>query len=385
MARVFRFTIVIVAFLALSWSYPRAQGTTGQKPPDAAAKPDPQARPAAPAPIPPEEYPPDYKAFNEVAKETNASKRVELYEKFIADNPKSDLLPMARTQMQSTLLAVMKDAQKKYLDIVGSQVDTAKKAGNTPTSYSTFNRFASELLNGGVLLEQAEEYSRTGLSMMDEQKYIDARRQASQRSADAFAQRAASPAPATATTAAPEFFPSFSMKDGVATARPVRRSAPARPATPPQPPRIPTDADLRTQFRSEKASAQATLGQILMKRGKTEEAEGVLKEAYSAHPPAYTMATIARLLSDSAKKAGDDKGQLEYLTALALSGRITAAERQEFDAVYRKTHGGSLDGVEEMLDERYRRENPRFEVTPFARKTAPNGRTVLAEMFTGAG
>jgi tetratricopeptide (TPR) repeat protein len=271
----------------------------------------------------------------------------------------------------------MKDAQKKYLETAARQVDGAKAAS---MGYSTVNRLASELLASGVLLDQAEEYARTGLSMMDEQKYVDSRRQTAQRLADAPAKPSGA--------AAPEFIPSFSMRDGVMTVRPTRRPiAPiaTTPAKPRQPAPPPTEDDLRRQFRSEKASAQATLGQILMKRGKTDEAERLLKEAYAARPASYTMATIARVLSKSAKKAGNDESQLDYMAALALTGRITAAEHQEFELVYRKTHGGTLDGVEDMLDERYRRDNPKFGVTPFARTPVPRGRAVLVEMFTGAG
>jgi hypothetical protein len=76
---------------------------------------------------------------------------------------------------------------------------------------------------------------------------------------------------------------------------------------------------------------------------------------------------------------------MEYLTVLALSGRITADEQKDFDAVYRKSHNGSLDGVEAMLDARYAKENPRFAVTPADRKAAPDQRAVLAENFTGSG
>jgi hypothetical protein len=124
-----------------------------------------------------------------------------------------------------------------------------------------------------------------------------------------------------------------------------------------------------------------------MKRGKTDEGEKVLVEAYNAKPASSTMATIARLLSESAKKAGNEKAQIEYLTVLALSGRITADESKEFEAVYRKTHNGSLDGLETMLDERFHRENVLFATTPFVRKPAekPTGRIVLAEVFPGAG
>jgi len=166
--------------------------------------------------------------------------------------------------------------------------------------------------------------------------------------------------------------------------------APPRPATPPRPPTrptMPTDDEMRASFRQERAGALATLGQILVKRGKTAEGEKALTEAYAAKPASYTMASIARVLAESAKKAGNDALQLEYLTVLALSGRITADETKEFEAVYRKTHNGSADGLEAMLDERYRRDHVRFAVTPFARKppARATGKTVLAEVFPGAG
>jgi hypothetical protein len=122
-----------------------------------------------------------------------------------------------------------------------------------------------------------------------------------------------------------------------------------------------------------------------MKRGKTAEGEKVLKEAYAARPASATMATIARVLAGSAKKAGDDPGQLEYLTTLALSGRITADEQKDFEAVYRKAHNGSLDGLEAMLDERYMRTAPKVDVKPSTRVVKATDRAVLVEMFTGAG
>jgi hypothetical protein len=55
-----------------------------------------------------------------------------------------------------------------------------------------------------------------------------------------------------------------------------------------------------------------------MKRGKADEGEKLLAEAFAAKPAASTMATIARTLAESAKKAGNESAQLEYLTVLAL-------------------------------------------------------------------
>jgi len=40
------------------------------------------------------------------------------------------------------------------------------------------------------------------------------------------------------------------------------------------------------------------------------------------------------------------------------------AEQKDFEAVYSKNHNGSIAGLEEMLDARYIRENPRFAAAP---------------------
>jgi hypothetical protein len=176
--------------------------------------------------------------------------------------------------------------------------------------------------------------------------------------------------------------------NGAPTVVPMAPRAPSASTTPPRPPtppQMPTDESLRASYTSMRASNLATLGQVLMKRDKTAEGEKVLKEAYDAKPASYTLATIARVLAESAKKAGNEAAQLEYLTVLALSGRITGDEQRDFEEAYRKSHGGSLAGLEETLDARYARENPPFKVAPAGRKAAPNQRVVLAEDFTGAG
>lgn len=421
-----RLIALIFTLVACTSVLPRAQGAQGQKPPDTAAKPEQQAKPpasaqTAPGEIAPENYPPDFKAFNAAAAEKDVARRMQAFEKFIADNPKSILALQARSLLQSNLLTSMRDSQKKYLDLVAKQIEDAKPAsGSTQPDflvYSTYNRLAGDLLRNGVLLDEAEKYARTGLSLMDEQKYLAYRKETAERMAAARKERpAGTPAPApSAAPAAAAGAPSpaapapaagtpaaaagaaaptvmgFSMttKDGVMVARPILPRPPsATPPAPSAPPRPPTDQDILAGFRSEKAGAQATLGQILVKRGKTDEGERLLKEAYNARPASSTMATIARVLAESAKKAGDDKAQMEYLATLALSGRITATESQDFEAVYKKAHGGSLDGIEEMLDARYRRDLPKLDIKPFERKPAVKGtaaRAVLAEMFTGAG
>jgi hypothetical protein len=181
------------------------------------------------------------------------------------------------------------------------------------------------------------------------------------------------------------------MKDGVIQAtiappRPPRATTASSPRAPTKP-TMPTDDEMRASFRSERAGAQATLGQVLMKRGKADEGVKILKEAYAAKPSSYTMASVARTLYEVAKKASNETDQMEYVTVLALSGRATADEFKELDALYRKTHNGSTDGMEAMLDARWRRDNVRFAVTPYTRPAGvkSSGHAVLAEVFPGSG
>ena len=400
MARVLRFALVLIALLAVATAWPLAQGAGGQNPPDpkpaATAAVDAQ-KSAEPAP----ELPDDAKAFNAAAGEKDPLKRIAALEKFIADNPKASpmLLSGARNQISSSALNAYKESRAKFLAFAEKEVaDAAKRTDTTPGS-SVYNNLATRLSNAGIYSEEAEDYARKGLAAMDERAYMDMGRKQYERSLAAYekatAQAAGSKpaepdANATATPAAPPQ-PNYrlAMKDGVMQAS-LATPAPPRPATPPRPrtpPKMPTDDEMRVNFRQDRAAALATLGQILVKRGKSEEGEKALTEAYAAKPAASTMAAIARVLAESARKAGHESLQLEYLSVLALSGRITAAETKDFESAYRKAHNDSLDGLEAMLDERYRRDHARFAVTPFARKppAKATGKTVLAEIFPGAG
>jgi tetratricopeptide (TPR) repeat protein len=397
MIRALRFTLAVLALVAAATSWPGAQGGTAQEPSDQKPAAVDAQKPAEPA----QELPADAKAFNAAAGEKNPLNRVEALEKFIADNPKASpmLLSAARSQISSSALAAYKDSRARYLAQAEKDIaDAAKRADSSP-AYSTYNRLASALLNAGVFSEEAEDFARKGLAEMDERAYMETRQKQYERSLAAYEKMTASAAqqktpaaaaPASGAPAAPAA-PSYriAMKDGVMQAS-LAPPRPPRPATPPRPPlrpTMPTDDESRTSFNSDRASALATLGQILMKRGKAEEGEKVLTEAYAARPASATMASIARVLAESAKKAGNEPLQLEYLTVLALSGRITADETKDFESAYRKTHNGSLDGLDTMLDERYHREHAGFAVTPFTRTppAKPTGRTVLAEVFPGAG
>ena len=418
MRRVFRLSLLALVLVAAATSRPQAQEGAGQKPSEAKAAAAPAGdaqKPAQPA----KELPDEAKAFNAAAGEKDPLRRVAALEKFIADNPKASpmLLSMARSQLNSSVVAAYKESRTRFLAAAEKELtDAAKNTDSTPV-YSTYNSLATRLSNSGIYSEEAEDYARKGLAAMDEHAYMEMRRKRYERTlanfekipaqsgvkpetpsaavpaaaaTDALAPAAdavAEPAVAPAPSSAPNY--RFSTKDGVTqvSLAPTSSSRPAAPPRAPTRPKMPTDDELRAGFKAERVAALATLGQILVKRGKVEEGEKALTEAYAAKPASSTMVSIARTLAESAGKAGNDSLQLEYLTALALSGRITADETKVFETVYRKAHNGSIDGLDAMLDERYRRDHVRFAVTPFVRKAParPTGRAVLAEVFPGAG
>lgn len=416
MARASISLFVVLALVAVAASSPLAQGAA-QPPPGGQAAPAAAAtqKPAEPA----KELPADGKAFNAAAAEKDPMKRIAALEKFITDHPKSMLAAMARSQITTIALNTYKDSRAKYLALTEKEIADATQRANMTPLYFTYNSIASRLLNAGIVTDEAEEYARKGLAGMDEATYLKSRKEAFARSLASYEKAvaaqatpaapaapaapatppaaptpAAAAAPATPAAAAAPATPAapiyrLTTVDGVTQAS-LAPPAPPRPATPPRPPTkptLPTDDALRASLKTERASAQATLGQILVKRGKTAEGEKILEEAYAAKPASFAMASIARTLSGSAKKAGNETRQLEFLTVLALTGRITADENKEFEALYRKTHNGSLDGLEPMLDEKYLREHSRFAVMPFARKAGekPTGMTPLIEVFPGAG
>ncbi len=414
MTRNSRALLLGLGLSALVSAWPTAQSAAPQKPADAkpAVAADATQKPADAKPA--QELPDEAKAFNAAAGEKDPLKRASALEKFIADNPKASfmLLSLARMQLNSSVLAAFKESRAKFLAGAEKEVADAKKNADTTPGSSIYNSLATRLYGAGIYSEEAEDFARKGLAGMDERAYMDARKKQYERSLATFEKMTAAtaaakpaataaapagakpdavPAAAAATAPATPAQPNYrtSMKDGVMQVS-LAPPPPPRPATPPRPPTrptLPTDDEMRASFKSERAAALATLGQILVKRGKSEEGEKALTEAYAAKPASYTMAAIARTLAESAKKSGNDTLQLEYLTVLALSGRITADETKDFEAAYRKTHNGSLDGLEAMLDERYRREHTRFAVAPYVRKpgTKATGKTVLAEVFPGAG
>ncbi len=263
--------------------------------------------------------PADAKAYQEASKTKDPSKQLEALRKFIADFPAS----------KSVL-----DARYKILDVLAEQFpskrDEILKEANAIEAAETWVGVHYEL--GGTLMEagylpEAEEMVRKGLA-------ID--------------------------------LPTYKKK--------LLEAETGSKAS---------DAEIESRFETHKARVKATLGQILIKAGKTEEGESVLKEAMASgfsFSPAQAFA-----LASAAEKRGDESAALDYMLKGAIAGRLKKEERTQLEAFYSKKHG-SLDALQDELDSLYRKTYP-IPVKPGAHDQLANrtGRTVLAEIFTGSG
>jgi thiol-disulfide isomerase/thioredoxin len=120
-----------------------------------------------------------------------------------------------------------------------------------------------------------------------------------------------------------------------------------------------------------------------MKLGRTAEARKRLEESYAVTP---SNMTVAAALGELAAHSGDDVKALDYLIPARLSGNAPATATQAFEAIYKKSHNGTLDGIETMLDTEYFKRFPNpVHVEPYRPTEKRSDRVVLAEVFTGSG
>lgn len=128
-----------------------------------------------------------------------------------------------------------------------------------------------------------------------------------------------------------------------------------------------------------KSRPLGVLGRAYLKQNKLKEAEQKLKAAFAINP----METdVAASLAEIAERRGKEKEALEYLLA---ARRLKAAQRQKLEILWSKSHGGSLNGLEEELDARYHKEySGLVPVTRYQPTAKRSNRAVLAEVFTGA-
>ncbi len=135
-------------------------------------------------------------------------------------------------------------------------------------------------------------------------------------------------------------------------------------------------------YHSFAAALHASLGTSYLKKNKLELADKAFREAHKVKPDMESAVGIAEVLEKQSKIPE----AFEFMTFAMLTGRLKPEGIEHFHALYRKTHNGSLDGVEAYLDDLYRKRhrNP-LTVRKYTPPTSRTNRVVTAELVTGGG
>src|ERR1035438_6156868 len=306
--------------------------------------------PAPPAPKPAagdeaksaaSDTPPDEKAYREAGKMADPEKKIAAREGIKKDFPDSRYVSAANWQIFNTLIQKMPD-QKERIRKAAKALFAASVAKDRATSRenkvatmasrgSTAERIADQLTTAGLLLKDAESYARRSEKALSENVWMA-----------------------------------------------EQRAAYAREKM-----NVPSQEAMAKDFAETRASRIGTLGRVELKLGRTALAQRLLEESYAVTP---SDEEVAAALGELAVKSGDDAKAMEYLLSARLSGRAPDTANLVFEALYKKDHNGSLDGLEAVLDTEYRKRFPnpihREAYQPTEKRS---DRMVLAEVFTGSG
>jgi thiol-disulfide isomerase/thioredoxin len=290
-----------------------------------APKPPEAPKPAAAKPAP--EIPPELKALNDARRETDPEKKIAALEKWKLEYPSSS----ARASADVTILNTLATKLPKQEDRIRNHAAQMYKSAETKNKGSIAYSVATELLNANLLLKQAEKYGKRSLDAMVLGRYM-------QEQLDGYEKRKQTP---------------------------------------------PAPEELKKRFDTSRASRLALLGRVEVKLGQTEKGKKLLEESYAADANNVTVQSELGVL---AAKAGDDRKAAEYLIPAKLSGRPTREAAEAFEAVYKKQHNGSVDGLEALLDAEYNKRYPNpIKLDRYVPTEKRSDRVVLAEVFTGSG
>ncbi|HKR59076.1 MAG TPA: hypothetical protein VJS64_05030 [Pyrinomonadaceae bacterium] len=286
------------------------------------------------------------KALRQALKLSEPGKRILALRKLLTDYPKDSEVP--RLVEEGILDTYIKYRPQQTKEIL-AQIDKLLK--NIPDDFKTgsgsnpYNQIAVKLLEAGILLDKAEVLAAKGLAAFDGRKFVQAQKTKAEMHAKWIA--------LNKNVAAVLNTDSFS------------------------------EADALKMVPAERAKALTALGRVYLKQGKTNDAARILKEAHAANPN-IVEANIA--LAEISFNAGDNVATVDYLSSVAVRTQLRPELRRQLEIAYRLSNHGTLSGLEEMLDTKYRLLMPN-PITVEIYKPTPSrsDRVVLAEVFTGAG
>jgi hypothetical protein len=299
------------------------------------------AQTPAPAPATPPEMPADAKAYQAASRITDPDKRIAALEKFKLDFPQSNNLQIVNNAILGTLLKSKPDEKgrirKTAAAIYQSAAARDKAASRGATIATTRNResaalqIADQFLAADKFLKEAQSWAKRSLEPMRKSVWLSEQRE------------------------------SFEKRKQ----------------------KIPPQDELEKRFAEMRATRLGTLGRIEWKLGHEAVARKMLEESYSVNA---TNIAVAGALGEAAMKAGDDAKAFDYLIPVRLSGRAPEPANAALEAAYKKSHNGSLDGLEALLDTEYRKRFPNpVHAEAYRPGEKRSDRMVLGEVFTGSG
>ena len=272
------------------------------------------------------ETPPDAKAYTAASRTMDPQQKIDALEKWKKDFPDSEMQESADQLILSTLVKHFPQQQDRIRKLAADIYRAAPEKNRG----SVANQIAGHLLDGNLLLKDAERYARLGVDSMRLAPYL---------------------------------------KEQMAAAEKRKQK--------------PKPEELQKRFLETRAARLATLGRIEVQLGQTATGQKLLEEAHAGNP-ANPAANAA--LGELAAKAGEDAKALDYLIPARLSGMAPKTASEALEAIYRKQHNGSVDGLEAMLDAEYHKRFPNpVAVEPYHPDAGRTSRVVLAEVFTGSG
>jgi tetratricopeptide (TPR) repeat protein len=274
---------------------------------------------------------PDREAYKQAVRRMDARERVNWLRKFLRDYPKSSRVDGANELILKTLVENWPDRTEEIRDQVGLM--TRRVHGNENEKADKLDTIADILVTHGVLLETAEKLELQALNYFHEKRYL------------------------------------AKLKHEYAEAK-VPISA----------------AELQRESDEEHASLLTTMGRVYLARGSTGTGQNLLEQAHKLDPADSAAAAV---LGEIALHAGRDSEALELLMSAQLLGKLIPEQRKDLQDLYQKLHPDSPGGLDAWLDQMYRQKFPAsFHVVPYEvpdQAPAERGKTVLAELFTGAG
>ena len=268
---------------------------------------------------------PDREAYRKAVRQKDPRERVNWLRKFLKDYPKSSRAGAANELILNTLVQNWPDQLPEIRDQVALMTRNARGDDQS----DKFDTVADILVTHAVLLETAQELERQALNRFHEKRYL------------------------------------AKLKREYAEAK-----VPISPAA------------LQREGDQEQASLLTTMGRIHVARGDTAAGRDLLEQAYKLDP---ANSDAAAALGEIALHAGRDSAALDLLTNAQLVGKLTPEQRKDLQDLYLKLHAGGPVELDAWLDRQYRQKFP--ESFHIERYHAPveTGKTVLAELFTGAG